>query len=970
METVSEEGLVQNPSVEGVKSTNISSETSDAEVCQKSNGVSETLDKSLSNLENNSIDRPVEFTNTSCRNDAESEIQDYVSNPIECSESSSSNIEITHKISPNDSNITEVQLDDSIEQSAEPNKTEVSTTSNVQNPELVENRNSVKDELVKVSQNDDLVNNEKVKFETEILVETNDNDVNELDLNTTNEVGSQESTSNILSELSQSIELSEALRASDNAGNVENNNHSVRQEVFNKEELLDILEGNDIQTSDAVVGYEIEIKLDTPDGKSEAQLALEQLSRLKKSRNRKRRSSGIISRKRNINVLKAEANSDAIVSKKEDVKSKKEDVAIKPKKVENKEKAKKDSKAEDSIVNKLVEDWDDDEPVDDETDLNNKGDSILNSTEQVEDAHESIVSQDVTARMSVDSAVSDSATPNKGSEDGQPQRRLGRVIKKKVIYDPDNPDTFTKSKISVKKEPQAEDSPSKKVKSESTVPRPKSKSPISKLQWKKPQPKNSKQNRRLTEVDKLLMDEGAVNMIYQLTPEAPKGKKNMRTKAEFIKKIQSSNPETKEMKFRERKVKIEEGEAKKIMGNKQRPSLSSSVKSSICEDFETHSADDSIIYRRHSSSSYSSTCMSPRRLSDVEGGSIQSCQNKSTLKETVLENDKAPSDMSAILSTDVFVPDVSNLSTDIINKDDCLSIKEKLNSKLSLALNKRKRESSKSDKPIKHRKLSKVDQKVKQDDDKYKLLSISYAERVAEILIRKTGSKYSHMMFKELCQALEEVDARTDISVTLLMSECGTLCSDLDLSSLVNDDIEERTNSAYEYAEDIRLVLFAMIQHSKLLVTGVWGSCSGVAPALLALSDVALASEAATFELASGDRPVLPGVMLLSSPWQALPQTLVNDLVIFGCKLSAREVAAGGLVSRVLRPRGAAPVRQLARDLAVDNNPKNILLKKRLLNLKNASNTFLSCLIKERDLIINYWTSTEGQELLRASITA
>ncbi|CAG4947517.1 unnamed protein product [Parnassius apollo] len=185
-------------------------------------------------------------------------------------------------------------------------------------------------------------------------------------------------------------------------------------------------------------------------------------------------------------------------------------------------------------------------------------------------------------------------------------------------------------------------------------------------------------------------------MIYQLTPEAPKGKKNVRTKAEFIEKIQSSTTErkmekkNKEMEFRERKKdssKYEDGEAKKILSGKHRASLSSSVKSpSVCEDFETCSADDSIIYRRHSSSSYSSTCMSPRRLSDVDSGGTQNTARTSL----IVEKGNKTSDDNKTQTSDTFMADPINITnSEIINRDDCLTIKEKLNSKLSLALNKR-----------------------------------------------------------------------------------------------------------------------------------------------------------------------------------------------------------------------------------------------------------------------------------------
>ncbi|CAG4995956.1 unnamed protein product [Parnassius apollo] len=97
----------------------------------------------------------------------------------------------------------------------------------------------------------DLSYKDKSRFKTEILVEKNDNDINENDLNEKN--FSEHATYNILSKLGQSIELNEALRSSDVNDHVEGNNYTGRQEVFKKEELLDILQGKNVESSDKEV---------------------------------------------------------------------------------------------------------------------------------------------------------------------------------------------------------------------------------------------------------------------------------------------------------------------------------------------------------------------------------------------------------------------------------------------------------------------------------------------------------------------------------------------------------------------------------------------------------------------------------------------------------------------------------------------------------------------------------------------
>lgn len=710
--------------------------------------------------------------------------------------------------------------------------------------------------------------NDTVQFKTEILVERNENDVNETDQACVNS-DVLDASKHILSELRQNLELSDVLHSE--VDNMENNNGSTREEVLNKEELLDILEGNDVDQADDQ--YVKIIQADHSNIKTvEAQMALKQLTKLK-STTKQRRSFERLPRKKKADKKLSQNSSsnteikfktekpsdvsadesetsleqskgkkdkkivglagcvlDSKISKKdkksseissggeevvpaEQAKSKKEkqtseartdeteslqldtkskrnrkavdtsskvsenpsldNRAKKENTVTNKVNAevsqnndmleneiKKPSNIKENIVNVLVRDWEDDdhEPLKHVTTekLLEETENLVNSTEQLTVAQEVVVDHERIDGSSMDSSasfVSEGQTmSNKSGDESQPQRRLGRVIKKKVIFDPDNPDTFTKGKLTNKNKGTSSDKeqPTPKRSKIEVQEMPKSKSPPGKLHWKKPPPKASKQNKRLTEVDRLLMDEGAVNMIYQLTPEAPKGKKNMRTKAEFIKKIQSSTPETKEMKFRERKkesMKSDEAEAKKIVGGKQRGSLSSSVKSiSVCEDFEAHSADDSIIYRRHSSSSYSSNCMSPLRVNELDSGGTPGAARVSR-QPSDSQNISVVDEESVSQISDVFMSDVNATSSnEVINKTDCLSIKQKLNSKLSHVLNKRKRESMKTDKPAKQKRVSaKHDERreisVKNDVEtglsKLKTLTVTFDNNLAEISVKR-----------------------------------------------------------------------------------------------------------------------------------------------------------------------------------------------------------------------------------------
>lgn len=936
----------------------------DTDICQKTNG-----DAKSGNAELTKTTPPEELNSQNIISAIESIVNDKNGHVAQLPDSKEASIHddmiqtyvIAIEESPSDINtVPEIPNKESLSEKEEKNVVEETLTKKTVLP--IDNYSDSK--------------TEKVTFETEILVESNDNEIieNEIKIETNSNLS-------ILSQIGQSIELSDVLCASDVIGsNMENNNCSVpTQEMFNKEELLDILEGNDRDHA-KTSHVEENVKITSNDVKvREAQIALEQLSRLQ---SKTRRLKSMESRRKKGN--RKTTKEDVLV---EDL-TLPEEVTVAQEVIVVEEGAVAVEAKEESIVKDLVKDWDDEDHLEEDS-LNQTLDQTSVNDKSKDDVS---IQQERVKQEDGGSSLNEHLISNKTLDEGVPQRRLGRVIKKKVIFDPDNPDTYTKSKAVKPKDNvgEKEHPPVKKIKVEQIhqgQQRSKSKSPITKLQWKKPTPKNSNKYKRPSEIDKLLMDEGALNMIYQLTPEAPKGKKNMKTKAEFIKKIQSSTPDSKEMKFRERKrdSKCEEGEPKKILGGKQRTSLSSSVKSpSVSEDFEAHSADDSIIYRRHSSSSYSSSCMSPRRLSDVEGSLINSRPLQTNVSDSQYLNSIELINDNSIANTFMGNSNAPALKGDIINKDDCLSIKQKLNSKLSLALNKRKRESGKLDKPLKQKKAMKSEDEVKMSEvveenaKEYKHLSVTITDRLGEIFIRKSGSKYNLEVIRELHRALEFMNLREDISVTLLTSECGTLCSGLELSPLLDESKELKTKYAQKMAESVRSLLCLVERHSKLVCIGVENTCWGVGLALMALGDVTVASERAVFQMGcdrkgkhSGNSNMAfePGVAVFTAHYRPWPQTLLNDLIVFGRQLSVVEALQYRLVSRSIWPeRFLEQIRGIAKDIA--SQPfHNVLYKKKLLKINNdCQSTFLSCLEKERDLLINYWLSPEGQELLREQV--
>lgn len=224
-------------------------------------------------------------------------------------------------------------------------------------------------------------------------------------------------------------------------------------------------------------------------------------------------------------------------------------------------------------------------------------------------------------------------------------KRVSRVIKKKIIWDPDNPTTL---KLNAKTSPNqktnnnlAPDRRTVQIKitkhfasEEKTSNREQSDS----VEKQNNSTLNStRKKKKMSEVDRLLMDEGAVNMIYQLersnnnvdVPEIvlkpnsksmiskSREKKNLLNKTRIIKNAVFSVTKSDSISKRIKMIRTRRELVKKTLKRQEKvASIRNSLQSPTHGDDST--ADESRIIRRHSSSSFSSGCLSPRPQSPLE----------------------------------------------------------------------------------------------------------------------------------------------------------------------------------------------------------------------------------------------------------------------------------------------------------------------------------------------------------------
>ena len=152
-------------------------------------------------------------------------------------------------------------------------------------------------------------------------------------------------------------------------------------------------------------------------------------------------------------------------------------------------------------------------------------------------------------------------------------------------------------------------------------------------------------------------------------------------------------------------------------------------------------------------------------------------------------------------------------------------------------------------------------------------------------------------LFAELRWALIEAQMDDDIQIPIITGAGRAFCAGADLKSVAEHHASERERwlGAYEYAEAADALFRQMTQMGKIIITMVNGLAHAGGIVLAACSDIAIASEKATFRVPEG----LVGIAdELSTTWLQASIGLARTkmLILSAEEISAAEAREMGLI--------------------------------------------------------------------------
>ncbi|CAO1416295.1 unnamed protein product [Diamesa tonsa] len=497
----------------------------------------------------------------------------------------------------------------------------------------------------------------------------------------------------------------------------------------------------------------------------------------------------------------------------------------------------------------------------------------------------------------------------------------------------------------------------------------------------------TRKTKKRSEIDKLMGDEGVANMIYSLEREnnnsevsetdvnsltnqktslVLKGKAVKNAVSPSMATTQSGRPVRAKRENTPQKVETVPppvASPRKLTGARKRKSDNNSW---------DYIQDESMIIRRHSNSSYSSSApTSPRRMSldqsnnaDDETGSNASSNKKLKESDEPFEFTKPPLIKSPQVQDVLppnFVKDLRGKITKVMQNK--VTGKEQLPVKMS-----RKRAATPSTSKETSPKVRASDRKTNGND--FKELQLTRRDEIAHIVLTPTESSLSNVFsitllneLKSLFNQLETDSTCRVVLVTASSRECFS--NGLDVSGLQQNTIDKRKQAASDLATAMKTCLVTMAAFPKLLICGVDGTCSGLAVTMLPLFDVVFASETATFSIPHAKSGQIPeGLSLLKSSGK-VQVNAISEMFYLGETLDVDEAKQYGLVTKVITDDFASGLMSYWKNIGgSEYSIQSIEATKSILN-EDLLNNIEGDLIKETKILQQQWISAEFQEKLK-----
>ena len=173
-------------------------------------------------------------------------------------------------------------------------------------------------------------------------------------------------------------------------------------------------------------------------------------------------------------------------------------------------------------------------------------------------------------------------------------------------------------------------------------------------------------------------------------------------------------------------------------------------------------------------------------------------------------------------------------------------------------------------------------------------LKVDFAPPIVRISLRNPPLNVIDLpMMREMQQALAEIEARSDIAVTVFEGDARAFSAGVDIKAHLPDQVHEMLASFHA-------VIRAIVGSRKVTIAAVRGACLGGGAELAAVCDMVYTAADATWGFPEIKLGCYPPVAAVALP-ALIGQKRASELILTGRQISGGEAVAIGLANRAIR---------------------------------------------------------------------
>ncbi|KAL7733707.1 hypothetical protein ACLKA6_011444 [Drosophila palustris] len=245
------------------------------------------------------------------------------------------------------------------------------------------------------------------------------------------------------------------------------------------------------------------------------------------------------------------------------------------------------------------------------------------------------------------------------------------------------------------------------------------------------------------------------------------------------------------------------------------------------------------------------------------------------------------------------------------------------------------------------------------------LVTLHKLEKVSQLIINtqlsKTGHTYKLQLLQKLTEMLNKLAKSNDCNTVLLSVQGPQFCEGIDCQELISPNLEKRKSSAHQFALVLKTYLRTLVTYPKPLVAGIVGNLMNLGVMQLPLLDYVVAAEDCSFETSYAKLGQLPEGYALWHKHPKVTSQVHTRLFLLGERLQTSEIVQlpNSFVDKSCKARSVHEEALAAAKLISSTTAEHYRALKKLNHTANTAS--LQRLEAEFKILTEQWSSANFQ---------